>query len=337
VRVTDAAYRDGIYVAVGDVRAFEPTGRAWRSTDGINWVRAQDVGFAGNVVVATEDGFIAIGPLGDETRVWRSSDGNAWTLLPASVDLGFINDVAYSNGVLVAVGTTRDLDAYAVWMSGDGVTWTIHNPPDGCCELSKVAVRGGDIVVIGDDFMGYGRGMWIRQDHSVGWRPVDVFDDDVDGRLLDLATDGESLVAVGYQDSAASGEHRPMAVVSVDGFAWTVTRIPGIDWLVFDQVVALPDRSYLSIASTRNHDEGQCQPDACVEVEEVAGGWLSNDGVTWRPGAEVYSRREQVPAEVGDEVGHRRAVVVGASGAVVFDPWYGAQHVFYAPLGSFAQ
>ncbi|MDQ3938546.1 MAG: hypothetical protein M3253_07675 [Chloroflexota bacterium] len=337
VRVMDSAYRDGIYVAVGDVIAFEPTGRAWRSTDGVNWTRALDAGFAGNVVAATDDGFIAIGPLGDETRVWSSVDGSAWTLLPASVDLGFINDLAYGNGVLVAVGTTRDFDAHAVWTSADGVAWTPMAPPEGCCDLTRVALRFGDIVVIGEDFNGHGRRLYVRLDHTSGWQRIDPFGEDVDGRLLDLASNGGRVVAVGYEDDFDTGERMATVRTSVDLTTWTRAVVSNDDQLIFDQVVALPDFRFLAIASVPSYIVGECQPDGCMFIEELGQAWLSEDGVAWQLNSQIYERNESLPDELGDEVGHRRAVVVGAAGVVVFDRWFDAHHVFFAPLGTFAE
>lgn len=328
--MNDAAYRDGVsYVAVGDSNG---QGRAWFSYDGQSWTRALDGGFAGRVVVATDDFFYAIGALGDETRVWRSPDGVEWGLLPASTEpLGLVNDLAYANGVMVAVGTTDDFDAPMVWQSADGMDWVSTQAPDAASELTRVAVRGQDLVVIGDTFMGYGRTLWVKSTHSSEWQAIEVYGEDEDGRLLDLATSRGRVVAVGYVDADA-GDRRPIALSADDLASWTRTVLPAEDQLVFDQVVALPDGRFMAIAGARSYTVGECQPIGCGLIDEIATGWLSADGVAWQPGAQIYQRSEAMPSEIGDEVGEHRAVAAGAGGVVVLDRWFQALHVFWAPL-----
>jgi hypothetical protein len=237
------------------------------------------------------------------------------------------------------VGTTEGFDQAMVWTSADGLAWTSISAPEASSELTRVAVRGGDIVVIGDDFSGYGRKIFVRHDHTVGWEELDPFGEDVDGRLLDLATNGGRFVAVGYEDDQVSGQRVAKVVSAVDlGAPWAQVVVSAADRnLIFDQVVALPDFRFLAVASSPQFIVGECQPSACVELHELGQAWLSDDGQAWQLNSQVYERREAAPSEGGDTIEHNRSVVAGDAGAVVLDGWYRALHVFFAPLGAFAE
>ena len=80
-----------------------------------------------------------------------------------------------------------------------------------------------------------------------------------------------------------------------------------------------------------------CVPDGCAQLDETASGWLTADGVSWQPGRQIYDRTEDGPAEVGDEIGRRRAVVAGPAGVVIFDRWGDGLHVFYSPLAELVE
>jgi hypothetical protein len=337
VAVTSVAERAGRFVAVGYINEPFTGGAAWYSDDGRTWSAA--AGFdilAGGSVVATDDGFIAVGRSGDNTAMAHSADGITWTRVAAPPELGFVNDIAYENGVTVAVGSNDDFDQAMVWTSEDGQDWTSIAAPDATSELTRVAVRGGDIAVIGDDFTGHGRRLFVRLANSVDWQEHEPFGEDVDGRLLDLATDGGRFVAVGYEDDFDTGQRMGSVRTSVDGTSWTRSNVLGGDdgrGLVFDQVVALPDGRFFAVGGARQFSVAECQPDPCAALDETATGYLSADGITWQAARVIYQRHEDSPPEVGDEVGNDRAVVAGAAGVVIADDWRDGLHVFFGPLG----
>jgi hypothetical protein len=285
-------------------------------------------------VVATDDAFFALDRSGAQTRIWRSTDGASWTLAATSPELEFVNDIAYGTGVMVAVGTTESFDQAKVWTSEDGINWNSISAPEGPSELTRVAVRGDDIAVIGDNFMGHGRTLWVRRDGAAAWQEIEVFGEDDDGRLLDLATNGGRFVAVGYEDDFDTGERMATVRTSVDLTTWTRAVTGNGDTLIFDQVVALPDFRFLAVASVPRIVD--CQADGCI-LHELGQAWLSDDGMAWQLDSQIYERNETGPSEIGDQIEHNRAVAAGAAGVVVLDRWFGALHVFFAPLSTFAE
>ena len=152
--VTAVAERDGVFVAVGLIE--DPAGHGggiWWSDGGDSWTRVphDDALFGERTalsvapveifdVVATEDGFVAVGGIEEPLRadrplVWRSEDGRLWTRGPYDSDLesAYIRAVASFSGGLVAVGLDDELTAGsgAVWRSGDGTDWeVVFRPPE---------------------------------------------------------------------------------------------------------------------------------------------------------------------------------------------------------------
>jgi hypothetical protein len=210
--------------------------------------------------------------------------------------------------------------------------WVSTSAPDAASELTRVAIRGGDIAVIGDDFTGYGRRVFVKLSHTVDWHEHVPFGEDIDGRLLDLATNGGSFVAVGYEDTDV-GDRRGVSHFSVTGTEWTRTLVDTEDTLIFDQVVTLPVGRYLAVASAPTYIVGECQPTPCMAIEEIGQAWvMMPDGSAWERDSDIYTRFEALPDELGDEIEHRRAVAAGSGGMVVFDRWFDALHVFWTPL-----
>jgi hypothetical protein len=196
----DVVVRDGTVVAVGwseeeNVRGLQPA--AWVSRDGLVWVRAPDQPAVGeyttacmNSVVATEEGFVAVGSASDdfmgrgttdgpactpppeafrtqqqEAAAWYSEDGLNWS--PATIELGAepaevvaMTSVAMVAGRLIAVGFRArlpdDRDAMA-WESNDGKTWRQASGATGTLsrpdiqEASDVTSGGPGAVAVGRD------------------------------------------------------------------------------------------------------------------------------------------------------------------------------------------
>jgi hypothetical protein len=127
------------FVAVGLLgTAVQPIGSvAWTSADGDHWMRIDSpdlaTGRVAAITLAPDGGLTAVGSDLDrhEARVWTSSDGRAWNLVPGEPTRqhsgGFVRmtDVVAFEGALIAVGDDRDLQypAMAVWRSTDRTHW----------------------------------------------------------------------------------------------------------------------------------------------------------------------------------------------------------------------
>ncbi|HVM31324.1 MAG TPA: hypothetical protein VM305_11220 [Candidatus Limnocylindrales bacterium] len=323
VSLTDVAHGQAGFVMIARGGS---GGRSWVSPDGVAWTRSSDTAFPGGAHAVAMDGqFYAIA----STGVWQSANGLDWSELTSSPGLGFVYDVTVDSGVMIAVGTDDDFERAMIWTSADGVSWTSLGAPDGPSELTKVAARGGDIVVIADGGSeGHGRRLYFRPTHSSEWQRIDAFGEDLDGRLLDIATNGRRFVAVGYEDDWNTGVRRGIALSSVDGTSWSPVRIG--EELVFDQIVALADGRFLVVATSRGYSVGDCQPAACIFLDETAVAYTSPDGIDWREGSHIYQRSERVPPEIGDMVEHPRDIAAGPQGVVLLDDeWADGPRVFF--------
>jgi hypothetical protein len=311
-------------------------GKSWFSPDGATWTRTSDTAFAGGAhVVAMGGQFYAIASDG----VWRSANGLNWTLVTSSPGLGFVNDVTVANGVMIAVGTDEDFERAMIWTSSDGASWTSIAAPDGPSELTHVAARGGEIAVIGDGPLGgYGRRIFFRPTNSVDWQRFDAFGEDQDGRLVDIASNGNRFVAVGYWDDWDTGRRGGVAMSSIDGLTWSRTVVSDPEGLVFDQVTVLPSNRFLVIASAASYWVAECVDPSgrgCFGIDELGLTYTSAQGTSWSPGPQVYERFEDAPSEIGDMVEHPREVAAGPLGVIVIDDWFDGPHVFFAPAGTY--
>ena len=137
--VTGVVARDDVEIAVGRV------GTGQRSSGSAAWVRSRPNGTwsaaSGDVAAGLVNGvadvdagrLLAVGSDLDEraAMAWQSSDGRAWTIVPASDAFGFdggkirMTDVAATSEGWVAVGNTNPLQygTATSWVSTDGATW----------------------------------------------------------------------------------------------------------------------------------------------------------------------------------------------------------------------
>ena len=135
-----AVFGDRI-VAVGSALADRtPSGAAvWTSADGATWQRlptTHDLAIGPmHAVIATDDGFLAVGTNDAGTRavVWSSGDGPSWLAQPDDVALDNhglqieMRDVARVGSGYVAVGHLLFGTQYpsgVIWSSPNGMTWT---------------------------------------------------------------------------------------------------------------------------------------------------------------------------------------------------------------------
>ncbi len=266
---TAVAATDRIAVAVG-VHApnpivggmTEPEPRAWFTEDGIAWTAAEVDGTNGEMlgVTATADGFVAVGRIGDNGAVWRSSDGRAWEMTEITSleedGLTVLYSVIDTPLGLVAVGMEMyfpDFDA-AVWTSPDGTDWTrVTSPAFGTvgfqpndngefnAEIYDIAVTvDGLLVGIGYDsesnpdidFPDQFPAAWVSSDGQT-WERTRLSQE---ARLTGIAAVDNELVAFGTSNLHGSPTSDAVIVRSSDGRTWTnatgefsaVTAVDGI-------------------------------------------------------------------------------------------------------------
>ena len=147
---------DDLFVAVGREETGVGTGLfvplVATSSDGLTWTQ-QDTGAAMDGIrlfdtVAYGAGrFVARGLNSNDGAplLYTSEDGIAWTSQPAPFDaFEFFDDLAYANGVFVAVGGR-------IWTSPDGINWTLRLDYDSAFRVfSGVAFGDGRFVALNE-------------------------------------------------------------------------------------------------------------------------------------------------------------------------------------------
>ena len=131
----------------------------WRSTDGQHWENVTTPSPAGNGTVsalfAGEDGVIVAMDVDNVGSIWRSTDGGACVVNPATVDLGSeipfwrIASIARLGDRLVGAGKTQGDtgELLLVVVSTDGsVTWAIPLEPSPALEGGEGGESGGSVV-----------------------------------------------------------------------------------------------------------------------------------------------------------------------------------------------
>lgn len=204
LQANDIAYGNGVYVAVGNL------GKAWSSTDGINWTE-RSTGALYEYLAVHYDGtrFVAVGR--NQGRM-VSSDGITWDFMETGTDLMTLNDIVYVNPHYVAVGNAGQVMVYADPLSS-GTSYAITD----AANLAAVAIGphsllGRVVVAIGADGE-----IYHSQNGGISWTEA------VSGTTEDLfdiiwSDDLFLFVAVGANGTILS---------SIDGFSWEDQSIPG--------------------------------------------------------------------------------------------------------------
>lgn len=300
---------------LGDMSAFDAA--AWVSTDeGATWARATVAGSADaamNDVVATADGFVAVGIDGHPSggtqmigsrgaAVWTSSDGSSWTRVPgvSSFAGAEMTRVIEGGATLVAVGVDMPTGgAYRtapIWSSTDGRSWT-RASVDGMTALDSEEVDGvvwvgSRFVVVGSQELGPtdlewmspdGR-EWIRSDRTLaaaGAVPAD------------LATVGPTIILAGWT-STGTGGLAPATTVweSTDAVDWQA--IPSLplfaDTRPIRVVGSADGLEILGVSDATNASvlwhgaesvESAPAPCRSSDVAMTAGGWGAAMGTTY--------------------------------------------------------
>jgi hypothetical protein len=194
----------------------------WTSIDGSSWQRvAHDptvFGIRGDMhdLVAYENGWLSVGSSCDDdtscsAAAWSSPDGISWTRTLLS-DIGHLSEPSVTRGdglfVMVTTGLVSE-----VWTSSDGVEWLrvehdpalfgTEQPTDELwsANMESVTYSCFDQATCGFTAVGHASGndderarIWTSTDGST-WTVA--FEGPADSAAMDVAADGDTIVAVG--------------------------------------------------------------------------------------------------------------------------------------------
>ena len=183
----------GLFVAVGG------SGTVLVSSNGTDWLRRFPSRFLGSFgmfsdVAYGKGKFVAVGGTASTPNsgvVRWSSDGFAWTNLPALLGPSPLLGVAYGNGQFVAVAIDT------VYNSSDGQNWT--NQLTGVTNsLKRVQFANGTFLAVGGDLYVPGSGVILSSDNGVDWTnlvagPLDFVNDITFGNGTYVAVGGSAL------------------------------------------------------------------------------------------------------------------------------------------------
>lgn len=234
---------DGL-VAVGGGGSVEGLGGAlaWYSTDSQRWELTLDRHAERNGsglwdVVATADGFVAVGGDPSGPAVWRSPDGRAWAAVdgpsaPAGPTHSLAGIAAHAGGLL-AIGYASEDDAQVgtAWSSVDGTTWTRLAVPDSYATArpGTIAMReDGQGIIVGS--LGPDRGdpvAWPVTGDRIG-DPVALPRDEEETHVGPAVATTEGFVVLGGRWDAAEAAYQLLAWTSADGAAWQIEEAGAI-------------------------------------------------------------------------------------------------------------
>jgi hypothetical protein len=222
----------------------QPGAEVWSSKDGERWTREA-------ILPPDERGVIALGVFGDALyagttrgRVYRSSDGRAWSpsgILLAGAENGFANWVRFLvpfEGRLYA-----GVEGSGVFVSRDGTSWTAARGTSGPSVGVRAAVASGGWLYVGTTSKGE---IWRTSGHDAAWERVyasNLSERTRTGYVAALADAANSLFASVNGRVLRSREGRsweevgqltPFTVEALHGFAGSLyagTTMPPRAWV----------------------------------------------------------------------------------------------------------
>ncbi len=339
LQMEDVAGSDAGFVAVGYETETDTTlpaaAAAWWSEDGWNWERIADDTFDDparmDAVVATDDGFVAVGSAGrtgDDAAVWRSDDGRDWERVEGNDDAfagGDMSDVTGSGDGLVAVGRVRvggedetELEP-GIWRSSDGDEWERVEDSDLPGMAADVSLNG--VTVSDDGFVGGGvrsgeAEVW-RSDDGTTWERVesDAFEDGI--TVGELAASADGYVATG--SAGKLGEDATEAIwFSPDGEEWEPVDVDLNPDLSVSGLDANSDGRFVAAGPLFSDPLAENQD--ATDTSEV---WASADGRSW----DLLPFEDEVEAQ-----GSILGVGVFANGYIAVGTEEGSAQVWVDPL-----
>jgi hypothetical protein len=273
------------FVAVGSA-GFPPQAAAWSSSDGLAWessaVTDAPAGTTMTAVVATDDGFVALGHEStadggeaDQVRAWHSTDGLTWE--PANVERPARSKLqAAVAGAVAGPGSElvlgsfigQDIGAQRLWRSTDGQEWTPVPLPG-----AKRSVWHS-VEAVPDGFLLVGQGSdgktsnWHSTD-GLTWKRLKS-----SPRLFDVASSatGET-VGIGAKTIWLSPDLRSWEKVWTRPRSWKAGGSNAFEWVAWDGSEFL----------VAGRDLGSCAPDTdeCQRNPLL----VSSDGRSWTEAA----------------------------------------------------
>jgi hypothetical protein len=330
--VTGIAYGGGRFVAVGwSIRNGNTRGRVWTSSDGLSWQAQPATAFAGLTLEAvTHNGTDFYAFASPSTSLWRSRDGSSWEEvdLPLVVegeigswdaftgsyvsDAMAIGGTMYVAGETTAIGGDIDCSCVTVWQSDNGVDWNSSTAYEDDVFMAFAATPNVVLVIAYGNYIGQG----LRYTTNLAaseWSEPDVDLREGSG-FLDVAADGQRIVAVGYTGDEFDDYDVALAMVT-DGSTWTVNTIDATSGVPADLVTSIAGR-FVAVGG------------------EVS--WSSLDGVSWLVGPSLPNvPSHSPPPEGGDDPFLHRTIGSGGPGIVLADTGDDGLHVWFAPPSAF--
>jgi hypothetical protein len=299
---------------------------------------------------------------------WSSTDGVTWTALADSSALAdsFVTSVVDVGGIPLAIGIYQEAEPpdgsgvleTRVW-TATGSGWTLLATLDQTVG-GKAVTSGGIVLINATDFEG--KSMLFRsEDGGKTWsRPaggVETGVDDVQG----LAAAGGRFVLAGRPLTGDVGSDVVM-LVSEDGKSWTQGEqrpAPIVDvWSAGGHFVAgmmepvggqdcaewtsAPiATAYKSLEPGETAQSGPARPEPtgsfCVRIREPGFTTaVSEDGLTWRNGARLPERGDQLPEITVPIPGSTYSLAGTEEALVVVNPTFG-EMLWFSPFGEFAE
>jgi hypothetical protein len=351
------------------------SGRVWTSPDGAQWTDQTSAAFADvrlEKVVHAGDKSYVIGTTQaacdshglPSYATWSSTDGVAWTALADSSALAgsFVTSVVDVGGIPLAIGMYQEAEPpngssvleTRVW-TATGTGWTLLATLDRA--VGGKAVTSGDIILVkATDFEG--KSMLLRsEDGGKTWSTPTVGVDDIQaiaaagGRFLLAGSKpngdlGSGVITLLSEDgkSWTEGEQRPAPIVDIwsAGGHFIVGELEPPDGQDCAEWTSAPiATAYKSLEPGETVQSGPAQPEPtgsfCIRIREPGFTTaVSEDGLTWRNGARLPERGDQLPEITVPIPGSTYSLAGTEEALVVVNPTFG-EMLWFSPFSEFAE